>query len=70
MNFLQKNSFFVNFHTLLELALEGSLDRTTETWLHEKRRTYEGMQRRSRIKRQWRWDHYLFGLFLFDLYRP
>jgi len=43
MNFFAKNSFFVNFHVLLELALEGSLDLTTETWLHEKRRTYEGI---------------------------
>jgi len=43
MNFFAKNSFFVNFHALLELALEGSLGLTTETWLHEKRRTYEGM---------------------------
>jgi hypothetical protein len=43
MSFFAKNSFFVNFHAVLELALEGSLDRTAETWLHEKRRTYEGI---------------------------
>lgn len=43
MNFFAKNSFFVNFHAILALALEGGLDLTTETWLHERRRTYEGI---------------------------